>query len=580
MAAGCGSVIALADRPAPHRAIRPGTSERLRSGPWAVLTTPAFLLPGWLYLVAGIILAVHYDNIMGDAQNRVADAFYVLFSRDPHLAAIGFVWNPLPTLAALLVIPFKFLWPPLIQRAVAGTFVSAAAMAGAVYQVHGYLLDVGTRRVARTVVTALFAVHPMILYYGANGMSEAMFIFLLLLTSRHLARWLHRGDQVALVGSGLALALAYLTRPEAVFALVWSLPVVVLVAARRHPRRRWVSGGAHALVYAAPCVTAISALAAISWVVVGHPFEQFSSVYGTASQIRVLRSLGSVNLTRPATFALRQVEVLAPALPLVLVAAAGMAWRRRRHVTTLAPLAVLGGVVAMEMALFAGGQTVGSTRYFITAIPLLAVLTGSVATALQSKGRSLPEGEGPAHPDVVGPPPRRRHAVPAGAVAAVLLLPSLPVAGRAMLNSATDPEDQSHLAAIFAPGSQSPATMAAQGIDTASRSVAAFLDHLRLARGAVVADTFTACVPYVVLNSSHPKQFVITNDRDFQAVLADPVTFHARYLLVPPRGGYGDLDALNRAYPSLYADGAGVATLTHQFSGANCTFRLYQVKDT
>ena len=56
------------------------------------------------------------------------------------------------------------------------------------------------------------------------------------------------------------------------------------------------------------------------------------------------------------------------------------------------------------------------------------------------------------------------------------------------------------------------------------------------------------------------------------------MTFAARYLLVPAKGGYGDLDALNRAYPSLFADGAGLASLEHEFDEAGCpSFRLYRV---
>jgi len=94
----------------------------------------------------------------------------------------------------------------------------------------------------------------------------------------------------------------------------------------------------------------------------------------------------------------------------------------------------------------------------------------------------------------------------------------------------------------------------------------------------VILDTATPCVPFIVLRSLRPRQFVITNDRDFAAVLADPATFGARYLLVPAKGGYGDLDALNRAYPSLFADGAGFASLEHEFDGPGCpVFRLYRV---
>jgi hypothetical protein len=109
-------------------------------------------------------------------------------------------------------------------------------------------------------------------------------------------------------------------------------------------------------------------------------------------------------------------------------------------------------------------------------------------------------------------------------------------------------------------------------------TLAAYLDRRKLPDGSVIADTATPCVPFIVLRSLRPRQFVITNDRDFPAVLADPATFGARYLLVPARGGYGDLDALNRAYPTLSADGAGISSLEHEFDGAGCpAFRLYRV---
>jgi hypothetical protein len=108
--------------------------------------------------------------------------------------------------------------------------------------------------------------------------------------------------------------------------------------------------------------------------------------------------------------------------------------------------------------------------------------------------------------------------------------------------------------------------------------VSGYIDAKRLPAGSVILDTATPCVPFIVLRSLRPRQFVITNDRDFTAILADPVTFGARYLLVPAKGGYGDLDALNRAYPNLFADGAGFTSLEHEFDGAGCPqFRLYRV---
>ncbi|KPV57748.1 hypothetical protein QJ48_20315, partial [Paenibacillus sp. A3] len=72
------------------------------------------------YYVSHVIGYVH-----SDAMSRVANAFYVLYSRDPHLAAIGFVWNPLPSLVELLfLLPYHWL-PELASSALAGVLMSS-----------------------------------------------------------------------------------------------------------------------------------------------------------------------------------------------------------------------------------------------------------------------------------------------------------------------------------------------------------------------------------------------------------------------------------------------------------------------
>ena len=70
----------------------------------------------------------------GDTISRMANGFYVIHSRDPHLGAIGFVWNPLSSLADLPLLSLNSLWPSLASHDVAGTTMSALAMACATYQ--------------------------------------------------------------------------------------------------------------------------------------------------------------------------------------------------------------------------------------------------------------------------------------------------------------------------------------------------------------------------------------------------------------------------------------------------------------
>ncbi len=54
-----------------------------------------------LYCGVGLYLAVDVHLYFGDALSRVQSAQSVLFSRSPHLAAIGFVFTPLTAIVQL-----------------------------------------------------------------------------------------------------------------------------------------------------------------------------------------------------------------------------------------------------------------------------------------------------------------------------------------------------------------------------------------------------------------------------------------------------------------------------------------------
>jgi hypothetical protein len=111
-----------------------------------------------------------------------------------------------------------------------------------------------------------------------------------------------------------------------------------------------------------------------------------------------------------------------------------------------------------------------------------------------------------------------------------------------------------------------------------SLSDAQYIDSLHLPRGSVLADNADGCVPFVILLSRNPTQFVIPNDRDFQQKLSDPAGFHIKYILSVPNTGLGTLDSINRANPDLYKNGGGIATLAKQLGGTACSgFKLYKV---
>ena len=189
-----------------------------------------FLLSLGLYLTVAVLLDFKYHAFTGDAFSRMANGFYILYSRDRHLAAVGFVWTPLQSLADLVFLLGNHLWPALSRNNMAGSLVSALAMAGTVYQLRSALREWGLSRIPRLVLTACFALNPMIVFYGGNGMSEGLFLFTLVTSTRYLLRWMRGGDLRSLAYAGVALAFSYLTRNEAAGAALSGAVVVGAVS--------------------------------------------------------------------------------------------------------------------------------------------------------------------------------------------------------------------------------------------------------------------------------------------------------------------------------------------------------------
>ena len=512
------------------------------------------------YLALAIILVLQLHLIVGDAWSRVGNASYVFFARDPHLAAIGFVWNPLPSMLELPIVLLRGFWPPLVSQGFAGSIVSTVAMASAVYQLHGTLKDWGVARVVRWLLTGLFALHPMVLHYGANGDTEALFVFLLLVVIRYLARWLAGGQLQALVVAAVGLALAYWTRYEAAAVAPGVIVMVGAVAWNRskaQPLRERVSAAAaDALIAGLPFAFAFTTWALASWVIVGHPFEQFSSAYGTASQLQT-GPLFTGTRFEALMVGVRAIGGLEPAAVVVGIGGVSLGllrWDAR----VLAPVAVLGSVLTFALGAWVFGETGGWIRYYITVIPLGTLCAGYLVAARRS---SMPDSTSRRGSSVV---PRGLVAAVgcAAVLAGIIALPTAwqtmrdPLLGRGEYNKVDDLPQ-------YAIGGE----------------VATYLDHMRLPPGSVLVDVFLGFP--IVLESTSPQQFVITPDRDFKAVLNDPQAFSAKYILVPPPTGLGALDAVNRRWPGIFETGAGIGRLVADFdvalAGSHLQWRLYAV---
>ena len=539
-----------------------------------------FVLMASLYLAVAYALVFSGNALAGDGVSRVATANRVLFSRDPHLAAIGFVWSPLPNLVLLPLVPFKFLWPALVQQAFAGNIVSSLFMAGAVWQLLGLLREIGVKRAMRLALTACFALHPLIVLFGANSMSEGQFIFFLLLVVRYLMRWVRTNESGPLVVTGLALGLAYLTRYEAVAAAAAVLPIVAIASYWRNVGNRagrLTLAACDCLIACTPIAFAFVLWALASWLITGMPFQQFSSVYGNAAQVQA-EGLLHPDRAQEILWARQGLTWMLALEPLVAAVAVICVIRSlfRRDAMILAPALVLTAVIAFMYVAYLTGMIPRQLRYLIVVVPLAVVMVGmAVAPTRNTNLSGKPR-----------PPKRFRRTVRArtfrgavvAAVAVLALVAGVPTGAIAVLSPLTNPTDAYQLQALLNQGPQTTDQQLAAKRWMTDRSVAAYIDSLHPGRGSVLVDDFLGFV--IVMTSNHPDQFVITPDRDFQPILADPAQAGVRYLLVPPDRQLGSLDALNRAYPHLYDDGGGIATLVREFddvSDLGTNWRLYSL---
>jgi hypothetical protein len=516
-----------------------------------------FIVLFTIYFGVACYLALVANWIYGDAWSRVEIAQRILFSRDPHLAAIGFVWSPLPVLALLPIVALNSLWPQLTALGLAGGIVSAMSMAGATVQLRGLLSDAGLGRVTVLLLTAAFAFHPLVLYFGANGMSEAMLLLFLLTATRYFAMWLRDASLNSLITTGIALALAYLSRYEALaaaFGAITVVAIVSLVRARKQTSQLWPVLCDVAIV-AAPVTLAFFVWTLASWLITGQPFDQFTSVYGNTSEIALNPTVPSGDLIRSMII---QAAILEPFLPVLLLLLLGKA-HRPALIPTLASLACLGATLSFLILGILNGSVKHELRFLIELVPLAVVLAAACVTANMARGRSAS---------------RAARTFSTACVLSTLL--ALPVSAVAMLNPAVNEGSGLNFQIVFS--STANAGLGGHQRWAAERRIAVDLDRLHLPSGVVLVDDFLGFP--IVATSSNPKQFVITSDRDFQSVLTDPRGTGVQYVLVPQPSYFGNLDAVNRQYAEFFANGGGFASLVREYPKQgyyDTTWRLYRI---
>ncbi|MBV9121025.1 MAG: hypothetical protein JOZ39_09980 [Chloroflexi bacterium] len=500
------------------------------------------------YALAGVYLLAALHITHGDGVSRTALASFVIYGRDPHLASIGFDWEPLPS---FVQIPLLAILRPFGWQLFAGPLQSAAFMAGAVALLWRFFGLFPRAERTRPVLVGLFAINPMIVLYAANGLSEASLIFFIVGTVYFLLRWLEIGGYASLIGMALMTAGAFSTRYEGV-ALAAGGAVAIVIAALAAPRLNPPRLEAMLLTYLVPVSYAVLLWLFFNRLIMGDALFFLRGTYSNSSATSQLVTAGSPlqgvagslggSLSYAAT---RFFGNFAAFAPVALAAVVAIATRREWRV--LAVAAVCLAIPAFHVALLYSGNSFGWLRFFMYSIPAAFLVLPYL----------LPIAHGRAMKTALFA------VLVAGFIGSDLLtgwIMDQPQLGReeytfvdAALHRAGNPGDYR--------------TMADE------RAVADYINASLPGRLVLLDTVYGYAIP---LLADHPEQFAITSDRDFQQILASP-TGRVDYILAraPVTSGV-DLDLVNRTWPTLYGGALPWATLVHDFGGES-GWRLFAV---
>ena len=529
---------------------------------------PVFLLVAAAQLAFGMWLnSLGYR--LADALSRSGSALAVLWSTDPHLAAIGFVWMPLPT---LLELPWAVLYP-LWHDVVSSGFASTATTAlcggatAAILVKTASLLGLPTR--LGWAFALLVSLNPMLLLYAGNGMSEGVAAPFLIGAVCLLTLFWRTGQRGYIAWAGLALAFGCASLYQgvpftlAVFGVMASVLVWGREAVRSAPQGRWRAVQGLGLLLLAP-----SAIVMLLWVVANaaimkDPLYFATSVYSNAAQTAVARQtpgglpfIGQGDVGRTLAFCF--VRTAALSVPVVALLVVRGLDRRLQRVETLALVLLWSSVPLGFMApLTYRGGSFGWLRFFIYPL-LVAAGWGLYEVATSHR-------------------PRRAIAI----ILAGWVLAS-PVTLAAMANPELGQEE--HRMVQVLAGERHPQDLRRQDHVPAFKPMLSYLESEPLARGQrILLDPATQAWPLVAqLEPQHLRRLVVvTADRQFAAAVADPVRHNISYLLVPdPR--LAQSDAINRLRPGLWEGRQPGFELEQKFpprprvSGGE--WRLYKVK--
>ena len=483
--------------------------------------------------------------IVGDALSRVANAYYVLYIEPPHLASIGFVWNPLPS---FLELPFMFLYrfyKPIASSALAGVIITAAFTAGTAVLIYFNCRHFKLSPGISLLLTALFSINPFIFIYGFNGMSEAVFIFTIVLTVTEFIKWMDDEAQTHLLTMGIAMALAFLTRYEAIPLCIAVFIAVSLVIFRKRKRRfpdfhsAYHYFEATGVVIFTPVIAAVILWLLGNFIIMGDPLYFLHSVYSNQAQAINIQNPEIIGVIHhPLAAMVYEIKRSLVFLPVFVFIIALRLWAKRLFTPeTLILLLLVIAIPALHYIMLIEGASYGWLRFYVYSFPIAFAWLPYEMSKVEFSNVSL------------------KPLVTAATIGVALF--AAVTTGIVMVNPSLAPEENT--------------TYRQKNQNFELQIQIAEYINTNMKNDTILMDSFMTYE--IVLNLDNTRRIITTCSYEFRNAVDSPQTYGVQYILAVKDEGLGKLDAINTQYPELYQYGAPWCTLVKDFGG----YQLFQL---
>ena len=556
----------------PWRRIRPRSEARTRAWGVPIEGPLIFAVTAALYSVVGAYLVFHMHFMIDDAYARIDNTFDVLFTADPHLAAIGFFWPPLPSFLELPIIAFKNIWPPLVTQGYAGTIEAALFGAGTVVLINAGARWAGVVPPQRWLICIAWVANPMTLIYSTEGMSEAPFMFFFAASLLVFLVWTENRRASMLPLLGVLAGLGCLCRNEAFIVAFVLFIGVIAISIRRRESLGAIENAA--LLYALPAVFVALLWLGTAAVIFNDPLYVFH-----ANGIGILASKSSAaavantaaagtNVSRAEAFAVIQEPGIAKSARFVL-----------GHSLLLYP-GVLGMLAALSVRLVTRGNRLGLLMLIVAGLSVPAldmlIIQAGLGPYLRYQISVIPFTFVLAIFLLRGVRGYRGLASSLVAVGVIAILAFSNVETAQTISDPTVGLQEAPLVQALAAGKSVPAATGIRNKIDIGAEITPRILALDRDGGRILCDS-TTCFP-IILNAPKPTLFRVTSDRTFEASAAAPLDYGIEYFLVPAETGQGAFERLNVLYPTLWRTGGGFATLVGGVNGDPMgQWRLYRI---